>query len=154
VSQLCFNRGLRSSIYIAGWDDIKAGDICYGSKGEHLQYIERASAPQGGREADLIRLKTVNRTVKTDVGNIKLVKHDNYDSFRWTTTPGERINSAALKGIDYHPRQLIALGEWYDPVREQNTDGVWVNKKVNNGCGVKVSIPDVLPVVWVDDSKN
>jgi DNA polymerase, archaea type len=28
-----------------------------------------------------------------------------------------------------------------------------VNKKVNNGCGVKVSIPDVLPVVWVDDSK-
>jgi DNA polymerase, archaea type len=140
-------------IYIAGWDDIKAGDICYGSKGEPLEYIERASAPQGGREADLIRLKTVNGTVKTDVGNIKLVKHDNYDSFRWTTAPGERINSAALKGIDYHPRQLIAVGEWYDPVREQNTDGVWVNKKVNNGCGVKVSLPDILPVMWVDDSK-
>lgn len=46
-------------IYIAGWDDIKAGDICYGSKGEPLEYIERASAPQSGREAGLIRLKTV-----------------------------------------------------------------------------------------------
>ncbi len=63
------------------------------------------------------------------------------------------MTSAALKGIDYHPRQSISIGEWYDPVQEQNTNGVWVNKKVNNGCGVKVSIPDVLPVVWVDDSK-
>ncbi len=140
-------------IYIAGWDDIKAGDICYGSKGEPLKYIERASVLQGSRDAGLIRLKTVNGTFRTDIGNIKLVKHDNYNSFRWITAPGERINSAALKGIDYHPRQSIAVGEWYDPVQEQNTDGVWVNKKVNNGCGVKVSIPDVLPVVWVDDSK-
>jgi DNA polymerase, archaea type len=139
--------------YIAGWNSIKAGDICYGSKGEPLKYIERASVPQGSREAGLIRLKTVNGTVRTDIGNIKLVKHDNYNSFRWITAPGERINSAALKGIDYHPRQLIAVGEWYDPIQEQNTDGVWVNKKVNNGCGVKVSIPDILPVVWVDDAK-
>ena len=140
-------------IYIAGWDDIKAGDICYGSKGEPLEYIERASALQGEPEADLIRLKTVNGKVRTDISNIKLVKHDNYHSFRWTTAPGERITSAAVKGITYHPRQSIAVGEWYDPVREQNTNGVWVNKKVNNGCGVKVSIPDVLPVIWVDDSK-
>ena len=140
-------------IYIAGWDDIKAGDICYGSKGEPLEYIERASALQCEPEADLIRLKTVNGKVRTDISNIKLVKHDNYHSFRWTTAPGERINSAAVKGITYHPRQSIAVGEWYDPVQDQNTDGVWVNRKVNNGCGVKVSIPDVLPVIWVDDSK-
>jgi DNA polymerase, archaea type len=140
-------------IYIAGWDNIKSGDICYGLKGEPLEYIERASASQGGLDTDLIRLKTVKGTVRTDISNIKLVKHDNYNSFRWTTAPGERINSAALKGIDYHPRQLIAVGEWYDPVQEQNTNGVWVNKKVNNGCGVKVSIPDVLTVMWVDDSK-
>jgi DNA polymerase, archaea type len=131
-------------IYIAGWDDIKAGDICYGSKGEPLEYVDR-----GG---NIIRLKTQNGKVRTDISNIKLRQHDHYKAFRWLTSPGARIASAAAKGFDYHPRQLIAVGEWYDPTQELN-DGVWGNKKVNNGCGVKIAIPDVMPVIWVDDSK-
>jgi hypothetical protein len=78
-------------IYIAGWDDIKAGDICYGSKGEPLEYVDR--------HLDRIRLKTVDGKVRTDISNIKLVKHEHYNSFRWTTAPGARIAAAALKGI-------------------------------------------------------
>ncbi len=115
--------------------------------------INNSSDDDVDRHLDRIRLKTVDGKVRTDISNIKLVKHEHYNSFRWTTAPGARIAAAALKGIAYHPRQSIAIGEWYDPVREPNADGVIVNKKVNNGCGVKVSIPDVLPVVWVDDSK-
>jgi hypothetical protein len=131
-------------IYIAGWDDIKAGDICYGSKGEPLEYVDR--------DGNIIRLKTQNGKVRTDISNIKLRQHDHYKAFRWLTSPGARIASAGTKGFGYHPRQLIAVGEWYDPTQELN-DGVWGNKKVNNGCGVKIAISDVMPVIWVDDSK-
>jgi DNA polymerase, archaea type len=131
-------------IYIAGWDDIKTGDICYGSKGVPIEYVDRSG--------DIIRLKTPSGKVRTDISNIKLIQHEHYKSFRWITPPGARIASAAAKGITYNPRQFIAVGEWYDPIQELN-DGIWGNKKVNNGCGVKVSIPDFMPVMWVDDSK-
>ena len=122
-------------IYIAGWDDIKAGDICYGSKGEPLEYIERASALQGEPEADLIRLKTVNGKVRTDISNIKLVKHDNYHSFRWTTAPGERITSAAVKGI------TIILGN-----RSLSGSGMTpFESRILTGCGsTKKSITAVV----------
>jgi DNA polymerase, archaea type len=130
--------------YIAGFDKITAGDICYGSKGEPLEYVER--------DGDRIKLMTPSGKVSTDISNIKLVQHEHYRSFRWTTPPGARIASAAAKGYGYHPRQLIAIGEWFDPLTEVY-EGVVVNKRVNSGFGIARSIPDVLPVIWVDDSK-
>jgi DNA polymerase, archaea type len=130
--------------YIAGWDKIKAGDICYGAKGEPLEYVDR--------DGDRIKLKRGDRNFSTDISNIKLVQHEHYRSFRWTTPPGERIASAAAKGYGYHPRQLIAIGEWYDPVTEVYK-GETVNKRLNTGFGYSQSIPDVQPVIWVDSSK-
>jgi DNA polymerase, archaea type len=131
-------------IYIAGFDKITTGDICYGSKGEPLEYIDR--------DSDRIKLMTPSGKVSTDISNIKLVQHEHYRSFRWTTPPGTRIASAAAKGYGYHPRQLIAIGEWFDPITEVY-EGVVVNKRINSGFGVARSIPDVLPVIWIDDSK-
>jgi DNA polymerase, archaea type len=129
--------------YIAGFDKITAGDICYGSKGEPLEYVDR--------DGDRIKLMTPSGKVSTDISNIKLVQHEHYRSFRWTTPPGARIASAAAKGYGYHPRQLM-IGEWFDPLTEVYK-GVVVNKRVNSGFGIARSIPDVLPVIWLDDSQ-
>jgi DNA polymerase, archaea type len=133
-----------AKVYIPNWDKVKAGDICYGSKGEPLEYVDR--------DGDRIKLISPAGKVATDISNIKLVQHENYQSFRWITPPGARLASASAKGFDYHPRRLIAIGEWYDP-KQETIDGVSGNKKVNNGCGVTIAIPDVMQVIWVDDSK-
>jgi hypothetical protein len=130
--------------YISGWDKIKTGDICYGIRGEPLEYVDR--------DGDRIKLKSGDRNLSTDIANIKLVQHEHYRSFRWITPPGERIASAAAKGYGYHPRQLIAIGEWFDPLTEVYK-GETVNKRVNTGVGYSQSIPDVQPVIWVDSSK-
>ena len=130
--------------YIAGFDKIKAMDICYGTKGEPLEYVDR--------DGDRIKLKKGDTCLSTNITNIKLVQHEHYRSFRWITPPGERIASAAAKGYGYHPRQLIAIGEWFDPITEVY-EGVVVNKRINSGFGVAQSIPDVLPVIWIDDSR-
>ena len=130
--------------YIVGFDKIKAGDICYGSKGEPLEYVDR--------DGDRIKLKKGDICLSTDITNIKLVQHEHYRSFRWTTPPGDRIASAAAKGYGYHPRQLIAIGEWFDPVTEIYNGGT-VNKRLNTGFGYSQSIPDVQSVIWVDSSK-
>lgn len=131
-------------VYIAGFEKIENGGICYGSKGEPLKYL--------GRNGDRIKLMTPSGKVSTDISNIKLVQHEHYRSFRWTTPPGVRIASAAAKGYGYHPRQLLAIGEWFDPVTEVY-EGVVVNKRVNSGSGISRSIPDTQPVIWVDNSK-
>ena len=131
-------------VYIAGFEKIENGGICYGSKGEPLKYL--------GRDGDRIKLMTPSGKVSTDISNIKLVQHEHYRSFRWITAPGVRIASAAAKGYGYHPRQLLAIGEWFDPVTEVY-EGEVVNKRVNSGSGISLSIPDTQPVIWVDNSK-
>ena len=131
-------------VYIAGFEKIENGGICYGSKGEPLKYL--------GRDGDRIKLMTPSGKVSTDISNIKLVQHEHYRSFRWITAPGVRIASAAGKGYGYHPRQLLAIGEWFDPTTEVY-EGAVVNKRVNSGSGISRSIPDTQPVIWVDNSK-
>ena len=131
-------------VYIAGWDKIKAGDICYGAKGEPLVYIDR--------DGDKIKLKNGEFIFTTNISNIKLKQHEDYNNFRWITPPGERIASAVAKGYDFHPRQLIAIGEWFDPVTEIY-EGQEVNKRENTSFGYKQSIPDKSPVIWVDSSR-
>jgi len=131
-------------VYIAGFEKIENGGICYGSKGEPLKYL--------GRDGDRIKLITPSGKVSTDISNIKLVQHEHYRSFRWTTAPGTRIASAAAKGYGYHPRQLLAIGEWFDPITEVY-EGEVVNKRVNSGSGISRSIPAIQPVIWVDNSK-
>ncbi len=130
--------------YIAGWDKITIGDICYGRKDDPLEYVDR--------DGDRIKLISTSGKISTDISNIKLLKHEHYSSFRWITRPGVRIASAALKGYNYHPRQLIAIGEYFDPITEEY-QGKVVNKRVNTGFGYSQSIPDIQPVIWVDSSK-
>jgi DNA polymerase, archaea type len=140
-----FNQML-DKIYIVGWDKVKAGDLCFGVKGEPNKFI-RANGDK------VILQKADGRFAVTDKANIKLVQHEHYGEFRWISPPGERVRSAAAKGLSYHPRQTIAIGEWSKPVQEKRDDGSWGNKKVDNGYGVKVSIPDTLPTIWVDENK-
>jgi DNA polymerase, archaea type len=132
--------------YIKDWDKIKAGYLCFGVKGDANKFIRA--------EGDKVILqKADGRFVVTDKANIKLVQHEHYGDFRWISPPDERVRSAAAKGLSYHPRQSIAIGEWSKPVQEKRDDGNWGNKKVDNGYGVKVSIPDTLPTIWVDENK-
>jgi DNA polymerase, archaea type len=140
-----FNQML-DKIYIVGWDKVKAGDLCFGVKGEPNKFI-RASGNK------VILQKADGRFAVTDKANIKLVQNEHYGEFRWISPPGERVRSAAAKGLSYHPRQMIAIGEWSKPVQEKRDDGSWGNKKVDNGYGVKVTIPDTLPTIWVDENK-
>jgi DNA polymerase, archaea type len=139
-----FNQMLDKT-YISGWDKVKAGDLCFGVKGEPNKFIRS----EGDR---VVLQKADGRYAVTDKANIKLVQHEHYGEFRWISPPSERVRSATAKGLSYHPRQSIAIGEWSKPVQEKQPDGSWANKKVNNGYGVKVAISDVLPVVWVDES--
>jgi DNA polymerase, archaea type len=136
--------GMFEKVYVAGWDKIKEGDICYGAKGEPLEYIDR--------DCDKINVKNGEFKFTTDISNIKLMRHEHYKAFRWITPPGERIASAAAKGYDFHPRQLIAIGEWSDPITDIY-EGQVVNKRFNTGFGYHQSIPDTLRVMWVDSSK-
>jgi hypothetical protein len=77
--------------YISDWDNIKAGDICCGAKGEPLEYIDR--------DGDMVGIEIGDREFNIDISRIKLLQHEHYRSFRWTTPPGERIASASSKGI-------------------------------------------------------
>ena len=136
--------------YIPNWDKVTNGSVCYGSKGEPLEYVDR--------DGNRIKLITPSGKGSTDISNIKLVQHENYQSFRWLTPPGARLASSAVKAtelgrsVNYHPRQIIAIGEWSKPTQETH-QGVLVNKRVDYGTGYKQSIPDTLQVIWVDDSK-
>jgi DNA polymerase, archaea type len=131
--------------YIANFDKAKEGDRVYGSKGTPNQFIRI--------EGDKVVLQMPDgRYAITDKANIKLLEHEHYGEFRWVSAPGERVKSAAAKGIKYFPRQAIAIGEWSRPVQEKRADGSWGNKKVDNGYGVDVAIPDTLPVIWVDEA--
>jgi DNA polymerase elongation subunit (family B) len=133
-------------VYLQGFDEIKNGSICYGSKGEPLSYLDR--------DGDLIKLvKPDGEVVTTDISSIKLLQPKYYRSFRWKNPPGERIASASNKGYKYHPRQLLAIGEWSDPVTEIDSTGETVNKRIDTGSGVRKPIPNLQPVIWVDSSK-
>jgi DNA polymerase, archaea type len=138
------------TIYIPNSDKLKAGSICYGSKGEPLEYVDR--------DGDRIKLFTPVGKASTNISNIKLVQHEDYHSFRWLVPPGARLELAATKAaelgrsVNYHPRQIIAIGEWSKPTQETHQGGL-VNKRIDYGTGRKRSIPDTLPVIWVDDSK-